>query len=241
MKIQIDVELALTGEEQLLLISDFIRPQLGNGIWMMNGQPAVSLDLTMTTSSFSGIYSVSKEDLPEGMTVTHYRVGIFEVVNVQADELSDDQKFEVEYVVAGNALFSPLITLIATILLLFVTLVLGLRMTRMRSRSIVVTATILFTGMMFYVYAFSAIPPTFVMGIAAGCTVAMLPLALISPRRVDWAMSEDSLSNDYQKALNRKIPTVECPACGISNPVETDTRPVRIPCGGCSRNLLIEA
>ena len=241
MKIQIDVELALTGEEELLLISDFIRPQLGNGIWMMNGQPAVSLDLTMTTGSFSGIYSVSKEDLPEGMTVTHYRVGIFEVVNVQADELSDDQKFEVEYVVAGNALFSPLITLIATILLLFVTLVLGLRMTRMRSRSIVVTATILFTGMMIYVYAFSALPPTFVMAIAAGCTVAMLPLALISPRRVDWTMSGDSLSDDYEEALKRKIPTVQCPACGTSNPVETETRPVRIPCGGCGRNLRIEA
>ena len=38
----------------------------------------------------------------------------------------------------------------------------------MRSRSIVVTASILFTGMMGYVYVLSALPPTFVMGITAG-------------------------------------------------------------------------
>jgi len=240
-RIRIDVELALTGEEQLLLISDFIRPQLGNGIWVMNGQPSVGLEVTMTAGTFSGIYSVSKEDLPEEMKVTHYRAGIFEVVKINAEGLSDEQKFEVEYVVAGNALFSPLITLIATVLLLFVTLILGLRLTRMRSRSIVVTASILFTGMMGYVYVLSALPPTFVMGIAAACTVAMMPLALISPRRMDWTMSEESLDDDYQRALNRKIPTVECPACGTSNPVETDTRPVRIPCGGCGRNLRIEA
>ena len=105
-----------------------------------------------------------------------------------------NKKFEVEYVVAGNALFSPLITLIATVLILFVTLVLGLRLTRMRSRSIVVTASILFTGMMGYVYVLSALPPTFVMGIAAACTVAMMPLALISPRRVDWAMVKNHLT-----------------------------------------------
>ena len=239
--IRIDVELKLSGEERLLLISDFIRPQLGNGIWMMNGEPAVSLDITMTTGVFSGIYSVNKDELPDEMTLTHYRAGIFEMVNIEAEGLSDEQKFEVEYVVAPNALFSPLITLIATVLLLFVAVVFGLRMTKMRSRSIVVPASILFMGMMTYVYVFSSLPPTFVMGIAAATTVLMMPLALISPRRVDWTMDEQSLSDDYEEALKRKIPTVDCPACGTSNPVETTERPVRIPCGGCGRNLRIEA
>ena len=239
--IRIDVELKLSGEERLLLISDFIRPQLGNGIWMMNGEPAVSLDITMTTGVFSGIYSVNKDELPDEMTLTHYRAGIFEMVNIEAEGLSDEQKFEVEYVVAPNALFSPLITLIATVLLLFVAVVFGLRMTKMRSRSIVIPASVLFMGMMTYVYVFSSLPPTFVMGIAAATTVLMMPLALISPRRVDWTMDEQSLSDDYEEALKRKIPTVDCPACGTSNPVETTERPVRIPCGGCGRNLRIEA
>ena len=42
MKIRIDVVLELTGEERILLISDFIRPQLGTGIWTMNGDPSVN-------------------------------------------------------------------------------------------------------------------------------------------------------------------------------------------------------
>jgi len=241
MKIRIDVVLELRGEERILLISDFIRPQLGSGIWTMNGDPSVDLSVTLSTSAFSGLYNVIKEDLPERVQVTHYRVGLSEVVTIDINDLSDNDKFEVEYVVAGSALFSPFVTLLATILLLVAGIVIGLRLTQFRSRWIVGISSVAFTGMMSYVYALSALPPTFVMGIAAACAVLMLPLAIISPRHEhDWALGEESLSDDYEKALSREIPTVNCPACGTSNPVETMVRPVRIPCGGCGRNLRIE-
>ena len=239
--IRIDVVLELTGEERISLISDFIRPQLGNGIWTQNGDPSVDLSVTLTTSAFSGLYSVIKEDLPEGMSVTHYRFGLTEVVTLEATGLSDDDKFEVEYAVAGSALFSPFVTLLATILLLVAGVVIGLRMTRYRTRWVVSVSSIAFTAMIGYVYVFSAIPPTFVMGIAAACAVLMMPLAIISPKNEgDWDYGEGSLSDDFERALTRKIPTVECPACDTSNPVETTQRPVRIPCGGCGRNLRIE-
>ena len=90
MRIRIDVVLALSGQERMMLISDFIRPQLGNGIWTMNGDPSVDLNVKLTTSAFSGLYSVMREDLPEGMRVTHYRVGLAEVVGIEASGLSDD-------------------------------------------------------------------------------------------------------------------------------------------------------
>ena len=241
MRIRIDVVLDLTGEERILLISDFIRPQLGNGIWTMNGDPAVNLHVRLTTGAFSGLYGVIKEDLPDDVEVDHYRFGVTEVVTLHAVGLSDDDKFEVEYAVAGSALFSPFVTLLGTILILVSGIVIGLRLTQYRSRWIVGISSIAFTGMMTYVYALSALPPTFVMGIAAACAVLMIPLAVISPRHeADWTLSEDSLSDDYEKALAREIPTVDCPACDTSNPVETTKRPVRIPCGGCGRNLRIE-
>ena len=241
MKIRIDVVLELSGEERILLISDFIRPQLGTGIWTMNGNPSVDLSVTLTTSAFSGLYSVIKEDLPDNMQVTHYRVGLSEVVTIEINGLSDNDKFEVEYAVAGSALFSPFVSLLATVLLLASGIVLGLRLTQYRSRWIVGISSFAFSGMMAYVYVLSALPPTFVMGIAAACAVLMVPLAIISPRHEqDWALGEDSLSDDYEKALSREIPTVDCPACNTSNPVETMKRPVRIPCGGCGRNLRIE-
>ncbi len=241
MTIRIDVVLELTGEERITLISDFIRPQLGNGIWTENGDPSVDLSVTLSTSAFSGLYSVIKEDLPEGMRVTHHRYGLTEVVTLEATGLSDDDKFEVEYAVMGSALGSPFVTLLATILLLVSGVVIGLRMTRHRTRWVVGVSSIAFTAMSAYVYVFSALPPTFVMGIAAACAVLMMPLSIISPRNDgDWDYDEDSLSDDFEKALKRKIPTVECPACDTSNPVETTERPVRIPCGGCGRNLRIE-
>ena len=137
MRIRIDVVLALTGQERMMIIQDFIRPQLGNGIWTMNGDPSVDLDVKLTTSAFSGLYRVMKEDLPADMTVTHYRVGLAEVVTIEMDGLSDNDKFEVEYAVAGSALFSPFVTLLSTILLLVSGIIMGLRLTQNRSRWII--------------------------------------------------------------------------------------------------------
>ena len=241
MVIRIDVVLELTGQERFSLISDFIRPQLGNGIWTMNGNPSVDLTVTLSTSAFAGLYNVIKEDMPEGMTVTHHRFGLTEVVTLHATGLSGEDKFEVEYAVAGSALFSPFITLLSNIIILLLGIVISVRLTRNRKKWVVGISSIAFTGMVGYVYIFSALPPTFVLGIAAASSVLMLPLAIISPRlEGDWTLGEDSLSDDYERASKRKIPTVDCPACDTSNPVETTERPVRIPCGGCGRNLRIE-
>ncbi|MEE2747553.1 MAG: hypothetical protein VX473_03690 [Candidatus Thermoplasmatota archaeon] len=239
MKIRIDVVLELTGQERITLISDFIRPQLGNGIWTDNGQPSVDLSVTLSTSSFSGLHSVIKEDVAEGMTITHHRFGLTEIVKLEATGLSDDEKFEIEYAVTGSALFSPFVTMSFTLLLLSTAIVLGLRMTRNRTRWLVGFSSIAFTGMLGYVYIFSALPPTFVLGIAAACSVLMMPLAIISPKH-EFEYDDEGISDVYEIASTRKIPTVDCPACNTSNPVETTVRPVRIPCGGCGRNLRVE-
>lgn len=242
LRIRIDVVMELSGQERIMLISDFIRPQLGNGIWTMNGDPAVNLQVRLTASAFSGLYSLIKENIPDNMEVTHYRAGLFEVVILEVDGLSDEEKFEIEYTMNGSALFSPFITLLSVILLLVVGIVIGLRMTKYRSRWITITSSIAFTGLMGYVYALSTLPPTFVMGIGAICAILSIPLAVISPKReMDWSLSEGQLSDDYETAMAREIPTVDCPACNTSNPVESMERPLRLPCGGCGRNLRIEA
>jgi hypothetical protein len=242
LRIRIDVVMELSGQERIMLISDFIRPQLGNGIWTMNGDPAVNLQVRLTASAFSGLYSLIKENIPDNMEVTHYRAGLFEVVILEVDGLSDEEKFEIEYTMNGSALFSPFITLLSVILLLVVGIVIGLRMTKYRSRWITITSSIAFSGLMGYVYALSTLPPTFVMGIGAICAILSIPLAVISPKReMDWSLSEGQLSDDYETAMAREIPTVDCPACNTSNPVESMERPLRLPCGGCGRNLRIEA
>ena len=74
---------------------------------------------------------------------------------------------------------------------------------------------------------FFAYPPFTVIGIL-GVTVALfLITAVASPRRTDI---DDGLS---------KFPMVDCPSCTTANPITSDERPLRIPCGGCGKVLKI--
>jgi hypothetical protein len=230
--IRIDVVLVLSGQESLMLITDFTRAQLDT-IW-----DNIDLHVTLSTSAFAGLYDVKAE----GVEVTHYRLGLTEVVTIDTTGLTDASIFEVKYTVASSALFSPFVTLLTAILLLVTAIVFGLRMTRHRSRVIVSLSSFAFLGLVGYVYVLSSLPPTFVMVIAAACIGLMIPLALISPRRLDddGYLSDGSLADDFETAMERVIPTVDCPACETANPVESSVRPLRIPCGGCGRNLRIE-
>ena len=115
-------------------------------------------------------------------------------------------------------------------------------MTRYRSRLFVGPSSIVFIGLVGYAYILSSLPPTFVLAIAAASVVLMLPISLISPKNYgDEYLSDGSLEEDYEAAMEREIPTVTCPACDTSNPIESTQRPLRIPCGGCGRMLRIEA
>ncbi|MDP6906845.1 MAG: hypothetical protein QF440_05455 [Candidatus Thalassarchaeaceae archaeon] len=231
--IRIDILLELSGQERLLLITDFARPQLNTPIWS-----GIDLSVTLTTSAFSGLYEVESD----GIEVTHYRVGIMDVVTIDVEGLNDQDNFDVKYTVVGNALFSPFVTLLASVLLLLAAIVAGWRMTRYRSRIFIFASTPVFIGIVGYAYILSALPPTFVMGIAGACLVLMVPIAIVSPKRYDEQfLSDGSLDDDFESAMDREIPTVNCPACGTGNPVESQERPLRLPCGGCGRTLRIEA
>ena len=232
LSIRIDVVMTLAGQESLMLISDFTRVQL-DSIWH-----EIDLHVTLSTGPFSGLYDIRAD----GVEVSHMRMGITEIVTVDVTDLSDVSVFEVEYTLAPNALFSPFVTLLASLLMLVVAVVFGMRMTRRRSRVIVSLSSVLFLGLLGYVYVLSSLPPQFVMAIAGGMVGLMIPIALISPHRYDDSLlSDGSLAEDYEVAMDRVVPTVDCPACGTSNPVESSQRPIRIPCGGCGRNLRIEA
>lgn len=231
--IRIDTIFELSGQERLMLITDFVRPQLNTPIW-----DNINLKVELTTSPLAGIYEVEAE----GLDVSHYRFGIMDKVVIEANGLDSKDDFDVKYTVSANALFSPMITLLVSILLLVTAIVLGFRFTRYRSRIFVYAATPVFAGLVLFAYAFSALPPTFVMTIAGSSTLLFIPIAIVSPKRYDdQFLSEGSLDDDFEDALNREIPSVTCPACDTGNPVESNERPLRMPCGGCGKTLRIEA
>lgn len=230
--IRIDVLMKLSGEERLTLIKDFTRIQL-DSIW-----DEIDLHVTLRTSAFSGLFDIKTD----GMEFTHYRMGVTEIIIIEANGLTNADTFEVEYILAGSALLSPFITLLASILLLVCAVVAGLRMTRYRSRIFVGPSSIVFIGLVGYAYILSSLPPTFVLAIAAAGVILMLPISLISPKNYgEEYLSDGALEDDYQAAMEREIPSVTCPACDTPNPIESTKRPLRIPCGGCGRMLRIES
>jgi hypothetical protein len=71
-------------------------------------------------------------------------------------------------------------------------------------------------------------PPFTVGAIACSTVIMWIITAFASPKR--------------RKVPGENLPTfpmIDCPACSTVNPVTTDTRPFRMPCGGCGRVLKI--
>ena len=74
------------------------------------------------------------------------------------------------------------------------------------------------------------LPMPIVLGVVGSSVLLVFPAAIISP------VIEDSDSQRNSKKGGR----VKCPSCGKRNPVESDIRPIRIECSGCSSILRIE-
>jgi hypothetical protein len=71
----------------------------------------------------------------------------------------------------------------------------------------------------------------FTVGAIAAITVTIwIITAIASPRRKGATGIAASKNDD---------PIIECPACSTPNPITSDQRPFRLPCGGCGRVLKI--
>jgi len=236
LRLTIKTSLLLSGQDKLMLIEDFTRAQ-PTSIWT-----EIDLAVILTTSTFAGLYDVSSE----GIDARHIRAVLTEVVYIEETGLSDNAQFQVQYAVAPNALMSPFITLLCIVVMLVATIVLGLRMTRNRSRILMGVSSVLFIGLAIFIYGFASVPPTIVLSIVGICLLLMLPITLISPKLAsdedEYIMPDRSLGDDLAERAEeeRIIPTVTCPACDTVNPVESDQRPLRLPCGGCGRKLRID-
>ncbi len=236
LSLTIETSLLLSGQDKLMLIEDFTRAQ-PTSIWT-----EIDLSVILTTSTFAGLYDVSAD----GIDARHIRAVLTEVVYIEEKGISDNTQFQVQYAVAPNALLSPFITLLCIVVMLVATIVLGLRMTRNRSRILMGVSSVLFTGLAVFIYGFASVPPTIVLSIVAICLLLMLPITLISPKLRgegdEYILTEGSLEDDLADRAEeeRIIPTVTCPACDTVNPVVSEERPLRLPCGGCGSKLRID-
>ena len=203
-----------------VLIESFVRSQ-SQTYWTK-----VSLDATLSTNPLQGISNVFSEEIDSN----HLRIGIAENVRVSfsSDERIDD--FRVTITPATSFIDGPLTGLFLLLAILIVSATVSVRGTRNKARSPSIFWLILSTSILLVLYAMG-IRMTLVLGAGVGTFVLSLIIIFISPRhRIDG----------LDDVPNKKIPVIDCPICNQANPITSDERPLRLPCGGCGKTLLIE-
>ena len=112
---------------------------------------------------------------------------------------------------------------------------LAFTMVRQKNRYPLLIETILIP--IVFLMLFFAYPPLFVLFSSTGVAFAWLATALVSPKLIDNGIRNPT------KAPNivTSFPTINCPQCGVPNPVTSDERPIRLECTGCGRIIKIVA
>ena len=208
-----------TGERQQL-IESFIRPS-DDDLYTN-----VELDVQIRSTALQGLGGVAAEDID----AKHRRWIIFEIVTIEESELDTEESFRVEFVPTGGALYSPLVSAMVSVFMLVLALGLGMAMTRRRARVPTMLTVVVLGGLSLALYVLGLDMP-FVLGVVSSSMLLVFPVALVSPRS-DFSERREkgTLANTH----------VNCPKCGVSNPVESDVRPLRIECTGCESTLRLE-
>ena len=215
--IKIETSYSVIENERQLLIENFIRNP-SNNYW-----DEVSVDLEIKTSMLAGLGPVSAENID----FEHRRWIFLESINIDQESLDKDENFRIEFLPSGNMAFSPLISAMLCVFALCIAIGMGLFLTRNRSSAPALISVTSLGGLSLVIYVLG-MPMQIVLAIVASSILLVFPISLVSPK-----------SNKERRKKN-KSPRIECPACGTSNPVESDVRPLRIECSGCEVMLRIE-
>ena len=215
--IRISTSYSVMEGDRQLLIESFTRTT-DEEYWTM-----ISIDASLQGSMLTDLGIVSAD----GIDYSHRRWIVSETLSVDESDMDADEGFRVEFTPTGNGLFSVLLGSGMMVLVLSLSIGLGMTMTRKRSRfPTMITVTAL--GVLSFAIYFLGLPMQMVLGIVASSVLLVFPISLLSPRIKGGIRG---LSN---------APSVKCPSCGSTVPVESDVRPLRITCEGCDSVIRIE-
>ena len=214
----IDTSYSVISNERQLLIEDFIRNPTNN-YWK-----EVNIDIEIETTMLAGLGPVSAENID----FNHRRWIFLESVQIKEEQMEEDSDFKIEFLPSGNMAFSPLISAMISVFALCVAIAMGLFLTRKRSSVPSLITVIALGGLSLVVYVLG-MPMQIVLAIVASSVLLVFPISLVSPKS----------AND-NSSIRKRGKRIECPACGTSNPVESNVRPLRLECSGCDVMLRIE-
>ena len=152
-----------------------------------------------------------------------------EILTVDESGIESDTDFRLDFEAKNALLFSPLISAMISVFALCLALGIGMALTKRRTRvpSMIMIGVLGVLSLSIYWFG---LPMPIVLGVVGSSVLLVFPAAIISP------VVEDSESQRKSKKGGR----VKCPSCGKRNSVESDIRPLRIECSGCSSILRIE-
>ena len=203
------------------LIEDFIRHD-GYDYW-----EEVDLSFEIRTGMLSGFDGVNLDN--GDVDYTHRRWIIMEILTLEESGIESDTDFRLDFEAKNALLFSPLISAMISVFALCLALGIGMALTKRRSRvpSMIMIGVLGVLSLSIYWFG---LPMPIVLGVVGSSVLLVFPAAVISP------VIEDGDSPRNAKRGGR----VKCPSCGKRNAVESDIRPLRIECVGCSSTLRIE-
>lgn len=203
------------------LVEDFIKPG-GYEFWVQ-----VGLSFEIRTGMLSGFGGVNLDN--EEVEYIHRRWIVMEVITIEDDDIESDTDFRLEFLASNALLFSPLISAMIAVFALCLALGIGMALTKRRTRvpSMIMIGVLGVLSLSIYWFG---LPMPIVLGVVGSSVLLVFPAAVVSP-----VISENESQRNSTKAGK-----VRCPSCGKRNTVESDIRPLRIQCLGCSSTLRIE-
>jgi len=223
--------------ERRVLFDNFVRPQpSATPIWAK-----LTIEAHMTTSMMLGTAGVEGS----GVDYSHNRLVFAERITVPEQTLSTEEELA-DYRVAyafGDITNAPLTALFESLAILVLLGFLAMTLTKTKPRAGVWMTGLLLTAVWGYSYFF-ALPLMFMLGAVSAVGLLMVAVAIVTPR-----VSEENTAADEAAFITimparglrraKKIPKVNCPACGECNPIYGKRRPVKIPCDGCGVRLKV--
>lgn len=207
------------GQRQLL-IENFVRPS-SEKYWN-----DISLDMNMRTNMLTGLGDIYADEMDYELR----RWIIMEVISIKNSDIDAEEEFRIEFTPPDSFFFSPLVSAMMSVLALSISLMIGMALTKKRAR-VPTMVTILVLGSLAFTIYWMGLPMQIVLGIVSTSILLVFPISLVSPT-----------SGTIEK-ISKKIggPHVKCPSCGKSNQVQSNVRPLRIPCTNCNSILRIES
>jgi hypothetical protein len=190
---------------------------------------AFDLSISIETGIMSSLTGTTLSPSDNPLDFTQRRTPFGESFEIEATGLEPGEKFTLSAMPSTNPLNAPLSLTIISSAIIIGGLWFALRLTKNKRRGALWIEAGMLVPVVFLALYLAYEP--FIVGVLAASTVIMwLITAIASPRRKGENIAD---------TIRSVFPIIDCPVCSTPNPVTSDERPFRFPCGGCSRPLRV--